>query len=172
MSLFGRRERREIAELNAYVDRLRGQRNDARDERNAFRAAASSAAEKYTDTCIVNECLTEDLAKARERLAEYGIRRTVPEVLEEHDVHRKAIADALGDQLRHMNWDELVAEVGRLNAAAEAWMADHEAEKKRADGLQAQLDDALGLNDPAVEAGQHWQARRMDKPHPAKETTS
>lgn len=43
--------------------------------------------------------------------------------------------------------------------------------ERRVKQLQARLDDALGLNDPAVEAGQHWQARRTDKPHPAKETS-
>lgn len=42
---------------------------------------------------------------------------------------------------------------------------------RRVEQLQAQLDDALGLNHPAVVAGQHWQDRRVDKPHPAKETS-
>jgi chromosome segregation ATPase len=59
----------------------------------------------------------------------------------------------------------------RALKAAARYLAAYHAEKKRADGLQAQLDHALGLNDPAVEAGQHWQARRMDKPHPPKETS-
>jgi len=34
------------------------------------------------------------------------------------------------------------------------------AERRRADGLQKQLDDALGLNSPAVAAGDAWQQRR------------
>lgn len=62
----------------------------------------------------------------------------------------------------------------RLDRALKAtarYLAAYHAEKRRADGLQTRLDHALGLNDPAVEAGQHWQARRTDKPHPAKETS-
>jgi hypothetical protein len=35
---------------------------------------------------------------------------------------------------------------------------------RRVEQLQARLDDACGLNDPAVEAGRHWQATRQDKP--------
>ncbi|MGJ5831366.1 hypothetical protein [Streptomyces ossamyceticus] len=133
----------------------------------------AGVSEKYTDTAIVNDCLTDDLAKARQRLAEYKGRRTVAEVLEEHDVHRKALADALGDQKYHLNWDELIAEVARLDEAAHAWMADYEAEKKRADHLdtggeigrlkranahlQRQLDDALGLGGRQPEDSSRWQ---------------
>lgn len=61
--------------------------------------------------------------------------------LEAHDAHRKALADTLGDQKRHLNWDELIAEVARLNKAAHAWMADYEAEKQRADRFASYLDD-------------------------------
>jgi hypothetical protein len=41
--------------------------------------------------------------------------------------------------------------------------------ERRIEHLEQQLDDALGLNDPAVRAGAAWQSRRMDKPHPRKE---
>lgn len=37
------------------------------------------------------------------------------------------------------------------------------AETRRADRLQARLDDALGLTTAAVEAGAEWQQRRHDK---------
>jgi hypothetical protein len=46
--------------------------------------------------------------------------------------------------------------------AAARILAAWAAEKKRADRLQQRLDDAVGLNDPAVEAGARWQERRHD----------
>lgn len=119
-----RRERQLEAELDAVKadrERIRGERNQFKQDRDTARTAAKTAArqfteadEKYVDTCIVNEHLTTELTTARERLAEFGGRRTVAEVLEEHDVHRKALADALGDQKRHLNWDALIGEVGGL----------------------------------------------------------
>lgn len=164
MSLFGRRERREIRELNADVDCLRDQRDEGCGERDTAVFNRHQISEQYTDVCTVNTCLTEDLAAAAARIAEYGIRRTVPEVLEEHDVHRKVLADALGEQKRHLNWGQLIAEVGQLNGAAQAWMADHAAEKQRADHLQRRLDQALGLDARPVLDGRHWQDTRQDKP--------
>ena len=60
---------------------------------------------------------------ARRRLAEYGGRLTVSDVLEQHDVHRKALADALVEGL-HLNWEQLIEAAARLNTAAGAWMVD------------------------------------------------
>ena len=144
-----RRLRAEVAAVTADRERIRSERDEFEENCNAAQAAAKTAArqfadtdEKYVDTCIVNERLTSDLTAARERLAEYGGRRTVGEVLEEHDVHRKALADALGDQKRHLNWEQLIGEVGRLAESAIEQMAGHVKEKARADELQAQLDDA------------------------------
>jgi chromosome segregation ATPase len=144
----------------------------------AAEAELAGVSEKYTDTAIVNDCLTEDLSKARARLAEHHGRRTVAEVLEEHDVHRKALADALGDQNRHMNWDQLIAEVAGWVKAANAWMADCEAERKRADSLEQhgevgrlrrrvarlekQYDDAVGLKDSGIEDSSRWQPGYKD----------
>lgn len=109
------------ADLAARNERLLAERDRAHEETKAAQAAAKTAArqfvetdEKYADVCIVNELLTTDLTKARERLAEFAGRRTVAEVLEEHDVHRKALADALGEQKRHLGWDALIGEVGGL----------------------------------------------------------
>jgi hypothetical protein len=141
------------------------------DQRDEARTEAADHVCKIVELCGEIDALREQHAAARKRLAAYGHRRTVSDVLVEHDVHRKALADTLGDQKRHLNWDQLIAEVGRLNTAAGEWMADHEAEKKRADQLQTRLDYALGLNRAAVEDGKNWQARRTDKPHPAKETS-
>jgi hypothetical protein len=143
---------------------------------NNHRAELAALNEKFTDVSIVNNRLTEDLVTAAARIAEYGIRRTVPEVLEEHDVHRKALADALGSQKYHLNWGQLTAEVARLRESAVAWMADHAVEKQRADHLQERLDQALGLDDAAVVLGASWQDRRQkhmqfDKPATAGEAS-
>lgn len=170
-----RAARARIRARDERIGELLQQVDDARRDRDAFKYAAETASEKYTDTSIVNECLTEDLAKARTQLAEYNGRRTVSDVLEEHDVHRKAIADALGDQKRHLNWDQLIAEVHGWVKAANAWMADYEAEKKRADHLdkggetgrlrrrvahlEKQLDDATSAGDVGVPAGADWRRR-------------
>jgi hypothetical protein len=59
--------------------------------------------------------------------------------------------------------------IARLAAAR--ILAAYHRERARADRLQGRLDDACGLNHPSVEAGQHWQARRIDK-LAAKETSS
>lgn len=116
-----RRLRAEVADAKAETDRIRDERDAALEDTSAAKAAAKTAArqftetdEKYVDTCIVNELLTTDLTAARERLAEFAGRRTVAEVLEEHDVHRKTLADALGEQKRHLGWDALIGEVGGL----------------------------------------------------------
>lgn len=103
-----------------------------------------AVAEELAAAHIVNGCLTDDLTTARAHLAEHKGRRTVPEVLEEHDVHRKALADALGPDKHHLGWDQLIAETA-ITAKATAqwradcarWEADYEAEKNRADRLQA-----------------------------------
>jgi predicted nucleic acid-binding protein len=130
-------------------ERVRGERNQFEKDRDTQKAVARAATEKYADlfdkyndTAIVNECLTRDLEKAKARLAEFGVRRTVSDVLEEHDVHRKALADALGPQKYHLTWDQLIAEVGRLHGATAAWMADYEAEKQCADLAHADLTPA------------------------------
>lgn len=101
-----------------------------------------------------------------------GKTRTASDVLEEHDVHRKALADALGDQKRHLNWGQLVDEVARLHKSAVAWMEDTasvvrrlDAERQRAERLQARLDDACGLSSPALD----WSP---DKSQRAKEEAS
>ena len=165
-----RRERQLEAELDAVKadrERIRGERNQFKQDRDTARTAAKTAArqfteadEKYVDTCIVNEHLTTELTTARERLAEFGGRRTVAEVLEEHDVHRKALADALGDQKRHLNWDQLIGEVGRLAESAIEQMADRVKEKARADSLQVQLD---GAGHEPADGEWRGRARRAEK---------
>lgn len=164
MSLFGRRERREIRELNAYVDRLRAQRDKAvKGEETAVfnrqQVLAQYAAldEKYIAVCIVNNCLTKDLVKAAEDLAasrrvEAGLARQL-----------HAMAQPVEPTDEHMD------ELNRL-------LAELHAEKQRADHLQQRLDQVLGLDDAAVALGASWQGRRQkhmqfDKPTAAGEAS-
>ncbi|MBW5420232.1 hypothetical protein GKQ77_01435 [Streptomyces sp. BG9H] len=53
--------------------------------------------------------------------------------------------------------------IDRLARACARYRVALAAETRRADQLQARLDDALGLTSPAVEAGASWQERRPDK---------
>ncbi|MFJ4624285.1 hypothetical protein [Streptomyces sp. NPDC088812] len=69
--------RRRYEAVDADRERLRGERDQFAKDRDAYRKAAETAAsqfteadEKYTDACIVNECLTNDLAAARKQVAE------------------------------------------------------------------------------------------------------
>jgi hypothetical protein len=136
------------------------------------RAAYNTQAEELADALIVNGCLTDDLTAARRRLAEYEGRRTVAEVLEDHDVHRKALADALGAS-QHLTWDQLLITARRAREALGECRAEADAERKRADSLetgsetgrlkrrvahlQRQLDDAVGLPPGRIEDSRRWQ---------------
>lgn len=75
------------ADLAARVERLVAERDDALEEASAAKHAARTGARQYVDAD------------------------------EEHDVHRKALADALGKQKRHLGWDALIGEVGGLAAS-------------------------------------------------------
>lgn len=136
------------------------------------RAAYNTQGEELTAALIVNGCLTDDLTAARELLAEYEGRRSVAEVVEEHDVHRKALADALGAS-QHLTWDQLVITARRTREALGERRAEADAERKRADHLetgsetgrlkrrvahlQRQLDDAVGLPPGRIEDSSRWQ---------------
>jgi hypothetical protein len=66
MSLFGRREQREIAELKADVARLRTQRDTALKNAATWKGVAERASEMFTDTSLVNDRLTDaNLAVSR-----------------------------------------------------------------------------------------------------------
>jgi hypothetical protein len=75
--------------------------------------------------------------------------------------HRKA-GPAVERRLR------LVRACARYRAELNKQQASHEAalarQQRRADQLQARLDEALGLNSDQVMAGARWQQRRPDKP--------
>ncbi|MYS16577.1 hypothetical protein [Streptomyces sp. SID4982] len=114
-----------VADASADRERIRAERDQAMADAKTRHAVAQAATERYadlydkwTDTTIVNTCITDELAAVRKQLAS---------------------ADTGG------------------------WQARCEAAEKRVDGLQKQLDDALGLNTPEVAEGSKWQARRESK---------
>lgn len=112
MSLFGRRERREIAEQDAYIDRLRRQRNKAIKDVETWKSDAKRTAELYTDTSIVNDHLTEDLTTVREELAaERGVSESLARQIQE-----------LADRLRAHESED---------SGDESWRSRYEAEKAR-----------------------------------------
>ena len=156
-----RRLKQELANVKADRERIRGERNQFAEDRDAFKYAAETASEKYTDVCIVNDCLTEDLTEVRAKLAasmdaesalarqihemaqpvEHDDGRTVADVLAEYDAHRKAIADALHTG-NHLNWKQLIKAARDTYEGALDWKADYETEKKRADRLESGLPTA------------------------------
>ncbi|MBT2449442.1 hypothetical protein J7F03_20590 [Streptomyces sp. ISL-43] len=66
--------------------------------------------------------------------------------------------------------ERLAAACLRYRAELAEQRAQHAAalarQQRRADQLQQQLDDVLGLNSSDVQAGVRWQQRRQDRPRP------
>ena len=144
MSLFGRRERREIRELNAYVDRLRAQRDKARAERDTAKYNRRQAVRQFADADATNRRLMGRNLELGRRLGQ----------LAESDPEYAA---------------QLERRVARLLKVIARFYAGGHTEKRRADRLQARLDQALGLETAGVALGASWQGRRQkhmqfDKP--------
>ncbi|MYU22909.1 hypothetical protein [Streptomyces sp. SID8352] len=57
--------------------------------------------------------------------------------------------------------------ITRLQRVGARLLTVRDAERHRADRLQARLDEALGLDDTAVLAGRDWQRTRQDRKGPA-----
>jgi chromosome segregation ATPase len=57
----------------------------------------------------------------------------------------------------------LARRVDRLRRIVARLLAAYREQRRRADQLQARLDDALGLTDPRVENGARWQHTREDR---------
>jgi hypothetical protein len=71
---------------------------------------------------------------------------------------------------------QLEERLDRALKAAARYLCAYHAEKRRADQLQERYDAAVGLNTPAIAAGDSWQERReqrmrFDQPTTTKETT-
>lgn len=121
--------------------------------REAARQEAEQEAARYVGKLAEAAAANIRLSGRIKALNGQGKTLTASDVLEQHDVHRKGIADALGDQKYHLNWDQLIAEVASTRKAAIEWMAD-------ATRLNEQLTEAekraRGMT------SEEWQERPVD----------
>jgi predicted RNase H-like nuclease (RuvC/YqgF family) len=133
-----RRLRAELAIAKAETDRQRDR---------AEKAEAAAATAKYNRGQALSQLAAADAANRRlhDRNLELGRRISA---LTESDPEYAA---------------RLERRVARLRLAGKRIFAAYGAQKKRADRLQQRLDDACGLNAPAVLAGSGWQSTRHDK---------
>jgi hypothetical protein len=129
------------------LEEARTQRDNARDERSAFKTAAQTAGRQFADADATNRRLMGRNLELGRRLSRLG----------------EADPEYAG---------RLEARITRLLKVIARLYAGGHAQKLRADRLQARLDDACGLNSPAVAAGEMWQQRRDDKRGRNKEATS
>lgn len=143
-----RRSNDRITALLAENNRLRGERDTARSERDTAIFNRRQIVAQFADADATNRRLMGRNLELGRRLGALG----------ESDPEYAA---------------SLERRVARLLLVGARLLAAYAVQKRRADRLQRRLDDACGLDHPAVDAGQHWQSTRSDKPRRAdKETTS
>jgi predicted nucleic acid-binding Zn-ribbon protein len=121
-----RRHETELAAAGAEVERLREQRDQFAKDRDAYRAAAETAAGQFADadeqltaTRIVNACLTEDLAKAREQITDGSVA--------EWRAKAKA-AERRADQWQKQYYDAVGLGPGRIEDSSR-WQPGYKAPK-------------------------------------------
>jgi hypothetical protein len=133
-----RRYQRDIDAARAEIDRQR---------RRADQAQNNAATAIFNRGQMLRQLAEADAANRRlhERNLELG--RRVSQLAESDPEHAAA----------------LERRVARLVKVGARLLAAYVAEKRRADQLQARLDDALGLNTTAVIEGSRWQQRREDR---------
>jgi len=130
----------ELEAVNADRERLRGERNQFLDDRNAARAAARTAARQFAEADAANRRLEA-------RNLELGRRVSA---LAESDLEYAA---------------HLERRVARLKKVGKRIVAAWAREQKRADHLQQRLDDAVGLSTTIVDSGR-WQPGYKPAPTP------
>ncbi len=123
---------------DADVARLVAERDQLAKDLAAAEAELAGVSEKYTDTAIINDCLTDDLVKVREQLAA-----------------SQDVEGALARQIHEMAQpvEPTDAELNDITSL----MRERDSEKKRADRLQRQYDDAVGLKAGRIEDSSRWQ---------------
>lgn len=135
-----RRHNAELAAARAEVDRLRTERDTS---------VSKLATAVYNREQVLRQNAGLDAANRRLEGRNIELGRRISE-LRDADPEYAA---------------SLEQRVTRLKRVGARLLAAYATEKHRADRLQARLDDACGLNPPAVLEGGAWQARRLDKPH-------
>jgi hypothetical protein len=140
-----------LAWHDAAVARLVAERDQLVKDLATSEAELAGVSEKWTDTAIVNDRLTEDLVEVRAKLAD-----------------SMAVEQSMAAQIHVLVGHDLPPETG-LNPMADV-IRERDAEKQRADRLQRQLDDATFLPPGRVEDSGRWQPG-YQQPKPTKETT-
>jgi hypothetical protein len=165
------------------VERIRDERDEAYKQRDTavfnrkqVLRQYAELDEKYTAVCIVNACLTEDLAKVRAKLAasmdaESALARQIHEMaqpveptdaemdalnllIQERDSEKKR-ADSLQEQLAEARAQPADSLAGQLRAELKR-------EKRRADRLEKQYYDAVGLGPNGIQDSSRWQPGYQD----------
>ncbi|MFC8832308.1 hypothetical protein ACFT8V_03800 [Streptomyces griseoincarnatus] len=134
------RHEAELEAVNADRERLRGERNQFLDDRNAARAAARTAARQFAESDAANRRLEA-------RNLELGRRVSA---LAESDLEYAA---------------RLERRVARLKKVGKRIVAAWAREQRRAEHLQERLDDAVGLSTTIVDSGR-WQPGYKPAPKP------
>jgi chromosome segregation ATPase len=120
---------------------------------------------KYDDLRTRYEALAEDHEQLTEELA--ASRRATLRLSGQY-THLMETGEPMPMFSRPSKVQQRIANLERrLRLARKAGarvLAAYVRERRRADLLQARLDDACGLSRTAVTAGEHWQSRREDKP--------
>lgn len=142
-----RRHNAELAAVKAEADRLR-------DERDATVSKLATAV--YNREQVLRQNAEQDATNRRSHGRILELSRRLSAVREADPEYAAS----------------LERRVARLRLVGVRILAAYAAEKKRADRLQTRLDDACGLDHPAVVEGAAWQARRHDKPRRKEASTS
>lgn len=129
----------ELAAARAVSDRLRAHRDEALAERDTATYNREQTLRQFADADATNRRLLGRNLELGRRLSAYA----------EADPEYAA---------------QLERRVDRLQKVIARLYAGRSAEQARADHLQQRLDEALGLDTPAIALGVGWQERREDKP--------
>lgn len=132
-----RRLRTELAAAHAEIDRQRRRADTAEDD---------AATALYTRRQLLRQLAEADAANRRLYQRTLDLGQRISQLAESDPEHAAALERRVARLLK----------VGRRILAAYAL------EERRANQLQARLDDALGLNTAAVLAGRRWQQTRAD----------
>lgn len=108
-----RRRDREVAALKADRERIRGERNQFKQDRDAFKRSAETAARQFTDVDLAHKTAVAENVRLAGQVKALAEDSKNADLVAEHDAHRQLVADALGAE-PESGWEALVAEAGKL----------------------------------------------------------
>lgn len=136
----------DAAAWKAEANRIREERDGLAEDHDAQRYAAQTAARRFTDA-------DGELAAARTRITQ----------LTEALTEERQVSESLARQIHEMA--EQLRGYQSVDDGRESWRSRHEAERKRGDRLQRELDAALGLEKGVPVDRAPWQPG-FQKPKP------